>query len=293
MLGGLLVTVGGWRLIFLVNPPVAVIALLLTLRLANTRPPQVRPMDPPGIALSVLTLTTLTFGLIEGGTNGWANPTPWIALAVALVGAIGLGIVERRVAHPVLPPALVHRGDLSSSILAAAVATLVFYGILYSLTLWLQHQQELSPLQTGLAFIPMTLPMCVLPIFTGKLVARFGARHVILAGLACDVLAGAFLLGAGTTASAFGWIVAAQVALVLASTTVIPAATADVAVRAPADIAGAAQGALNASRQAGSALGVAILGPLVALPHIGGVLTVITALTILAVVTSRRSRPAA
>lgn len=276
VLGGMLVTMGGWRLIFMVNPPIAIIAFALTKGLVNARPPRVRPLDTPGIILSIVVLTSATYGLIDGGTTGWVRVGPWVALGIAMAAAIILAVVERQVAHPVLPLALVRRGDLSSSIFAASAATLVFYGILYSLTLWMQEQQNLSPWQTGLSFIPMTLPMCFLPIYTGKLVARFNARKVILVGLVCDVLAGVFLLAIGmTNSNAIVWIVAAEVALVLASTTVIPAATAFVSIRATPDIAGAAQGTLNAGRQAGSALGVAILGPLTSLSIIGNVLTLI------------------
>ncbi|WP_206069895.1 MFS transporter [Knoellia koreensis] len=290
MLGGLLVTAGGWRLVFLVNPSIAALALLLSRKLANPRPAQVRPLDLPGIALSVVALVALTYGLIDGGTNGWGRPIPWVSVAVAVLAGLALAVVERRVEHPVLPPSLVAHRDLDASIVAAAVATLVFYGVLYSLTLWLQGERGWTPLQTGLAFVPMTLPMCVLPIFAGRLVARFGARRVILVGLAFDVLAGALLLGA-TSGASIGWVLAAQVPLVLASTTVIPAATADVAVHAPAEVAGAAQGALNAGRQAGSALGVAILGPLAALPHVGLVLVGISVLAVLVAFAGRRPTP--
>lgn len=293
ILGGLLVTAGGWRWVFLVNPPVALLALWIGRRQGNARPAAVRPLDLPGIGCSIVVLTALTYGLIDGGTSGWDRPTPVIALGLALVAAITLRIVEGRVEHPVLPPALVRRRDLSGSIVAAAVATLVFYGILYTLTLWLQRERGLTPLETGLAFVPMTLPMCVLPIYTGKLVARLGARRVIFAGLCFDVVAGACLLGVTNAHGSLGWIVAAEIALVLASTTVIPAATADVAVNAPGEMAGAAQGALNAGRQAGSALGVAILGPLSALPTIGIVLVALSAVAVALAVAgqARRSAP--
>ncbi|MEI2777359.1 MAG: MFS transporter [Tetrasphaera sp.] len=291
ILGGLLVAAGGWRWVFLVNPPIALIALWLGRRQANARPATVRPLDLPGIGASIVTLTALTYGLIEGGTSGWDRPQPWIALGVALAAAIALRVIEGRAEHPVLPPALVRRRDLSGSIVAAAIATLVFYGILYTLTLWLQRERGLTPVETGLAFVPMTLPMCVLPVYTGKLVARFGARRVILGGLCFDVVAGASLLGVTSAHGSLGWIVAAEIALVLASTTVIPAATADVAVNAPSEMAGAAQGALNAGRQAGSALGVAILGPLTALPTIGGVLVTLSAVAVILAVAGQ-VRPA-
>lgn len=218
VLGGLLVTAGGWRLVFLVNPPVALLALLLARRLTNAVPASARPLDRLGILLSVVALGSLTFGCIEGGTSGWGRPIPVITLGVAILALTGLVIAERRSPHPVLPPGLLSRRQVRADVLAAAVATLVFYGMLYTLTLWYQRERGFTPLSAGLAFVPMTLPMCVLPIFTGRLVAHFGARHLILFGLSGDVLAGVLLRFVGVHSPVL-WVVVAEIALVLASTT--------------------------------------------------------------------------
>ena len=282
LLGGLLVTLGGWRLVFLVNPPIAVLSLVLVLGVANVVPPKVRPLDRPGVTLSIVLLGCLTFGLIDGGTNGWVRATPLISLALAAVALVALVQVERRAEHPVLPPALLARAQVRLDIIAATAATLVFYGMLFMLTLWYLRERGFSALDTGLAFVPMTLPMCVLPMVTGRLIATFGARRLIIFGLTCDVFAGLLLTGVGVHSSLL-WIVVAEIALVLASTTAIPAATADMSVAAPKEYAASAQGALNASRQAGSALGVAVLGPLTSLRTAG---VILAALALVAVTLS-------
>lgn len=279
LLGGLLVTAGGWRLVFLVNPPIAAVSFLFLVGVANVIPPTIRPLDRPGIALSIVSLGSLTYGFIDGGTNGWARLAPAVALVIGCVAIVALVLVERRAEHPVLPPALLARAEVRTDMIAAAMATLVFYGILFTLTLWYQRERGFSALETGLVFIPMTLPMCVLPMFTGKLIAYFGARRLILFGLACDVLAGLLLAGVGLS-SPLLWVIVAEVALVLASTTTIPAATADMAVAAPPEYAGSAQGALNAGRQAGSALGVALLGPLTSLHVAGTILAALSAIVL-------------
>ncbi len=264
------------------NPPIAAVSFLLVVGVANIVPPKIRPLDRLGIALSIVALGSLTFGFIDGGTNGWARPAPIASLVVAVAALAALVGVERRAEHPVLPPALLARPAVRTDVLAASTASLVFYGMLFTLTLWYERQRGLSALSTGLVFIPMTLPMCVLPIFTGRLVAYFGARRLIVFGLACDVLAGLLLAGVGLN-SPLVWLVVAEIALVLASTTTIPAATADVAVAAPSDYAASAQGALNAARQAGAALGVALLGPLTSL-HVAGVTLAALSAVALAVV---------
>lgn len=261
--------------------------------MANVVPATVRPLDRPGIALSIVALGGLTFGFIDGGTNGWARAAPIVALVVAVAALVILVGVERRADHPVLPPVLLARPAVRTDVLAAATASLVFYGMLFTLTLWYERERGFSALSTGLVFIPMTLPMCVLPIFTGRLVAFFGARRLIVFGLACDVLAGLLLAGVGVQ-SPLVWVVVAEIALVLASTTTIPAATGDVAVAAPAEYAASAQGALNATRQAGAALGVALLGPLTSL-HVAGTILAALSLVALAVVLRsviRSNRPA-
>lgn len=281
VLGGILVTLGSWRLIFVVNPLVILFALGMIVRMTNVRPDKVRPLDRWGIALSIIVLGSASWGFIDAGTNGWGRPDSSLALAVAAIALVLLVWVERRVAHPVLPPGLFANPEVSVAGLAAAMATLVFYGILFTLTLWYQRDRGLSPLMTGLAFVPMTLPMCVLPIVTGRMVAAIGARKLILFGLFFDVLAGLMLIGVGDSGSWLLWVVLAELALVLASTTVIPAGTAQVAVSAPAEYAASAQGALNAGRQAGSALGVAILGPLTSMHTVGWVLASLSFVTIL------------
>lgn len=291
LLGGLLVTAGGWRLIFLVNPPIAILAMILVRKIPHGSSSQGRPLDLPGIVLSTIALGATTLALITGGTDGWGRPLPLVALAVGLVGWVALIMAESKVAHPVLPPSMFRFGGISANIAAAGVASLVFYGMLFTLTLWYEQERGFSPLSTGLAFVPMTLPMCVLPIFTGRLTAAFGAVRLIIFGLACDVVAGAMLIGVGGSHGSVVWVLLAEVALVLASTTTIPAATAAIAVAAPAEYAGSAQGGLNAGRQAGSAMGVALLGPLTgSLAMIGILLAAISVLTLLGVVGATRSR---
>lgn len=288
VLGGALVSLGGWRLVLLVNPPIALIALIAARTLSGHRPKDHRPIDGAGLALSILGLGSLTFGLIDGGTAGWARPAPVIAVALALLVFGLLTLVERRAASPVLPPSLVRLGRVNADLVTGAVATLVFYGVLFAVTLWLQDQRSLTPLQVGLFFLPMTLPMCFMPLVAGRLVARFGARPVIMVGLVADILSGMLLACADRDAS-LGWIIGAEVALVLASTLAIPAATADMAIAAPKHLAGTAQGAFNASRQAGSAIGVAVLGTLATLRADGVVLAACAVLALIVVAITHRT----
>lgn len=291
VLGGALVALGGWRLVLLVNPPLALIALIGARKLPSGRAPGRAPggrqVDRAGLALSIAGLGLLAFGLIDGGTEGWARPVPVIAVVAALAAIAALAVVERRAAAPALPPALLRLRRVSADLVAGSVASLVFYGVLYSATLWLETQRGLSALETGLFFLPMTLPMCFMPLIAGRLVVRLGARRVILAGLALDVASGA-LLALGGGHGSLGWIIGAQVALVFGSTLAIPAATADMSVASPPRLAATGQGVFSASRQAGAALGVALLGSLASLRSDGVALAGLAVVSVALVVAAGR-----
>ncbi|GGU80838.1 MFS transporter [Streptomyces albospinus] len=279
VLGGGLIELGGWRLVFLVNPPIALAALLLARRLpappARAAGNALRALDRPGLLLSTTALAALTFGLVEAGIEGWAAPPAWGPIAGALLAFAALTAVERRAAAPVLPPALLALPRVRAAMLAAAVSCFAFFGGMYLLAVRLQHAYGLSPLAAGLASLPLTFPVCVMPFFTGRLVARHGARPVLLTGMSATALAGVLLLLAGNGHAPLPLIVAAELALAAAGTLSIPGAAAEMAVAAPAELAATGQGALNGIRQAGSALGVAVLGTLGGLPGAGGVLVVI------------------
>lgn len=262
VLGGALVALGGWRLVFLVNPPVALAAWFVARGLAGSgEARQQRRFDTAGLALTTVGLGTLTYGLVAAGTSGWTEPEPLAALAAALIAFVALAVVERRAPDPVLPPELLRLGRIQANLIAAVAANFVFYGLLFSLTLWLENERGLSPVMTGVAFLPMMLPMCVLPLLTGRLVHRFGARPLILVSLVVDIAVGVILAFVGPHSS-LALVIAPQVVLAVGTTLAIPGITADMAVATPARFAATGQGALNAARQAGSALGVAVLGTL-------------------------------
>jgi DHA2 family methylenomycin A resistance protein-like MFS transporter len=286
VLGGLLVELGGWRLVFLAAPPIALVALALSRLLPSPVRQTARALDRPGLLLSTGALGALTFGLVEAGVSGWGSPLALVPLVLAVAGFVALAVVERRAAAPVLPPSLLALPRVRAALVAAAVSCFAFFGGLYLLDLWLQHSYHLSPLNAGLASLPLTLPVCVMPFFTGRLVARHGARPVLLAGMSATVLAGLLLLPATGHHPPLALVMVAELALAGAGTLSIPGAAAEMAVAAPAELAATSQGALNGIRQAGSALGVAVLGTVSTLSTAG---VVVLAVGVLAVVLVERA----
>ncbi|MFI2199873.1 MFS transporter [Streptomyces sp. NPDC020192] len=283
VLGGALVELGGWRLVFLVNPPLALAALLLARRLPAPPVRAARALDRPGLLLSTAGLGLLTFGLVEAGIEGWGAARALLPLGAALVCFVAVAVVERRVAAPVLPPALLALPRVRSAMVAAAVSCFAYFGGMYLLAVWLQRTYDLTPLRAGLATLPLAFPVCVMPFFTGRLVARHGPRPVLLTGMSATVAAGVLLACAVGHRPALPLIVAAELALAAAGTLSIPGAAAAVAVAAPPEYAATSQGALNGIRQAGSALGVAVLGTLGALAASGYLLIGVGAIAVLLV----------
>jgi DHA2 family methylenomycin A resistance protein-like MFS transporter len=256
LLGGLLVDLYGWRAVFLLNPPIALISLLAMRRVRSPRGH--RLIDWWVQALACVLLGLLAEALIEPS---------WIAWLSALVALVALVVVERRSHAPALPGGLL--AVTWPELLAGAVANFAFSGALFVLTLLLQDTRHLTPLATGLAFLPLTLPMTVNPLLTGRLVARYGPRPPILGGLA---LLATGLAGVSLTDYLAPWLVVMGLGLSF----VLPALMAGILTSAPTGTAGTAGGVLNASRQVGATLGVAILG---GLSHPLPVAAIMTALT--------------
>ena len=239
LLGGLLTQTFGWRAIFLVNVPVALVALALS-RSAPATPPKPGRVDLIGQISAIVALSTLTYALVEG--------SPWI-LTVSVVAAAVFVASQRR------PDAMFPRRLLSRGLLAGAIANFALSGVLFVLSLYFQETRGYSPSSTGLAFLPLTIPTAFNPIFTGRLVARIGPRIPAVSGF--------LLMSTGTLLQAFtSWSVIALALLGFGVSLAIPSLLAAAVGSAPPELAGTAGGALNASRQTGAVLGVAILGAL-------------------------------
>jgi DHA2 family methylenomycin A resistance protein-like MFS transporter len=293
-LGGLLLgidTPSAWRLVFLVNPPFALLGFLLIRGIGDPGRGPRRRVDAAGLLLSVTGLGAAAFGLIDAGPRGWTDPVVLTAFGVSVLSFAALTAVERRAEAPALPPALLSLGRVRTAIAAAGLTNFLWYGLWFVLAIWLETVRGLSPLETGLFFLPASLPMSVVPPLTARAVARFGARRTMLTGFATYVAAAALLLALGARAPL--WLYALGALLFsLAAVQVVPAVTAEISLSAPERYAATGQGALYAARQAGSALGVAVVSAVgvADLPGAALVLLAGAALALLLVTLSGRAR---
>jgi DHA2 family methylenomycin A resistance protein-like MFS transporter len=257
-----------WRLIFLLNLPVGAVALVLLAR--TPRSPRRPSAEPPrsdrlGQVSAVLAMGGLTFGAIEAGAVGFADPRVGIAFAVAVVALALFVSAQVRGAHPIVPARLVRSRPVVLAVLIGFAFMVGYYGLPFVLSLYLQQARGLSALGTGVVFLPMMLVGLVLTPFAARLGERFGRPLLITSGLAAMAV-GALAIALVPAGTSF-WPLAGLLVLVgLAGPLVMPPTMAVLLDNAPAGLAGTASGVFNTSRQLGGALAVAVFGALLAHP---------------------------
>ena len=261
VLGGALVAAVGWRSIFGVNVPVCLLTVTMLRRYVDESPKNPgRRTDVPGLLLGVTALSALTAGFITAGQQGWLTPLPGALLAVGLIAGAFFVRAEHSQPHPVLPLSLLRSRDLSGATAVGLIFNLVLYGSLLCLSLYLQQERHEPVLTTGLLLLPMSLVVGAGSLASGRLTARFGPRPPMIAGLMLAAVGAALLATAGA-ATSLTLILGGSVLLGLVSLAMSAMTAAVVGAVGPGH-AGVASGILNAARQSGGALGVALLGSL-------------------------------
>ncbi len=260
LFGGIIVEALSWRWVLLINPPIALGVAIVAWAVVTER---VRNRELTFDLAGALTLTIgqiiLVYGVVEAGLKGWStfDALGPIILGIALLGVFGL-IEARFASNPLIP-----FKQLTHTLRAANNIVLLFSAALFPMwvlsSLYLQQVLGLSPLHTGLIFLPMTLVLGLVAQRAGKLVNSFGVRTVLGAGLAM-LTAGLLLLSfVGSSGSGIvyimvpGLLVAAGIAMSIVPSTI--AATTG----AKEGQAGLASGLVNTSRQVGGGLGLAVL----------------------------------
>lgn len=256
--GGALVQAAGWRSVFLINVPIGALVLALTWTRSVACPRSDRRIDWPAQLAAGIALALLTDALIAAGARAWDH-TAW-STAGLVIATLTFLVLEHRSQSPVVNRALLRSGRVRTGLLAAAITNFALSGALFVLPLLLQQQRHLSPLQTGLAFLPLTVPFAVNPPLTGRIVARVGSRRPILAGLALLTCGGSVLACTIFTEGAYRWLALGLLLTGFGISYVLPALVAAIISAAPEGTAGAVGGLLNAVRQVGATLGVALMG---------------------------------
>lgn len=258
-LGGALATID-WRLVFAINVPVsaAILVLIGRVSVSRTRPAR---FDWAGQGIATAGLTALVWGLIEGGSTGWTQPTVVAAIGVALISLPAFIAVERRVLAPMLPLGLFRPRSMQIALAIGFAFNFCWFGSVFVVSLHLQQQLGLSSLEAGLVFLPASMLSIAGNIASGYLANRFSSRVPMVAGMAMISIGLATMTA--TAALDSPWLFAVGLMFVGPGGSIsVPSATGIVLDVAPDDSAGLAGGVSNAFRQLGSTLSIAVLGAL-------------------------------
>jgi DHA2 family methylenomycin A resistance protein-like MFS transporter len=261
--GGALIALVGWRSIFLVNLPIGLGGLWLTWRYASeTLHSSDRKLDLLGQATAIGALGCLAGALIEGGALGWSHL--WVLggfCAFALLATLFVWR-ERRAQQPMLPLSLFNQRMFALTSAVGLLVNVAFYGLIFVLSLYFQRINHLSPLATGLAFLPMMGAVLPMNLLAARAAERFGAPVIIatgaaVAGAGCVALIG---IGGGTHC----WLLCTPLLAMGAGLgLLVPPLTSTLLGSVEKARSGIAAGVLNATRQTGSVLGVALFGSLI------------------------------
>ncbi|MFE6891781.1 MFS transporter [Streptomyces sp. NPDC057694] len=281
VLGGVLVSADlfgtGWRSVFLVNVPVAVVALILAVRtVPETRSARPEPLDGPGTVLLTLALLSLLVPLTEGQASGWPLWT-WLSLAAFPLLAYLFYAVEARADRagrtPLIPPSLLRLTSLRRGLVMMVPFSIGFSGFMFVIAVALQQGERVAATTAGLALAPMAGAFFVTSLLGPRLVARWGTRVVTAGGLLQGLGIGLIALAAWRTWPDLGIVQLLPGAVVagIGQALQLPVLFRIILSEVPATRAGVGGGVMTTTQQASLALGVATLGTLFLslAPHVG------------------------
>jgi EmrB/QacA subfamily drug resistance transporter len=263
VVGGLLVSLAGWRSVFWINIPVGLVAITLAVRyIPESRAPHPRRFDPVGQVLMVVLLSALTFAIIEAPRRGWTAPEIVAAFAAALAALIGFLVCEPRRAEPLIDLRFFRSIPFASATVTAVASFAALGGFLLINTLYLQDVRHLSPLHAGLDTLPMALMTMVASPISGRIVGGRGPRLPLMVAGGCFMVS-CGLLATITPTTSFTLLFAAYFVFGLGFGLVNAPITNAAVSGMPRAQAGVASAVASTSRQIGQTLGVAVVGALV------------------------------
>ncbi len=268
-LGGWLLEHFWWGSIFLINVFVATVAILLGLVFVpESKDPAATPLDPLGAVLSIAGLVALVYAIIEAPAIGWTDPVVigcFVASAVLIVAFLWW---ETRTEHPMLRLEFFENPRFSA---ASGAITLVFFamfGTVFLLTQYLQYVLGFTPLEAGIRVMPIATMIIAAPL-SARFVERIGTKIVVSAGLVIVAVAMAWLATISID-SGYGHVAITLVLLGMGMGTAMAPATDSIMGSLPLAKAGVGSAMNDTTRQIGGALGVAVLGSILASVYASG-----------------------
>jgi EmrB/QacA subfamily drug resistance transporter len=264
LIGGILVQLIDWRSVFWINIPVGIAAIFLTAKFVpESKAPHPRKIDPLGQVLMILTLGLLVFGIIEAPNHGWGSDLILGCFAGSLLCGAGLIYWEAHHPEPLIDLRFFRSPPFSGAAIVSVCAFVSMGGFLFLNTLYLQEVKGYSPLHAGVALLPMAALMMFFAPLSGRVIGHRGARLSIVVGAVFVLAAGLVAaLPAGEPGNVRLFIAFALLGTGLGWAN--PAITNTAVSGMPREQAGVAGAVASTTRQLGSALGVAIIGSVIA-----------------------------
>jgi EmrB/QacA subfamily drug resistance transporter len=261
--GGLLLELSSWSAVFWLNVPIVGVALVAGLRLVpESRDPAPGAFDLRGAALSIATLVTLVYGIIEATPRGWTDPVVLACFASAAVLAVVFVAWERRVAEPMLPLGFFRNPRFTVASLGIGLVFFAMMGSVFAFTQYLQFAHGFSALEAGAAMLPLALGLVMGAGASNKLVGRVGRTRVIAGGLmgVAAVLSTSLVWTPDMAPVMLGLV---TFGLAISMGSVMAPATDSVMGAVPEAKAGVGSAMSDVTRQVGGALGVAVIGSII------------------------------
>lgn len=267
LLGGVLTEYASWRWCLLVNVVFAIIAVAGSFAfLGKTPPATVKPrVDVPSVATVTLGLFGIVYGFSNAETNGWSAPLTIVCLAAGVLLLALFVFLQTKVSHPLLPMRIILNRDRGGAYLVLALISIGMFAVFLFLTYYLTGTLGFTSLQTGFAFLPMTLAiMLMATVFGARLLPVVGPRILVFAGGLMGAIGLALLTRIGIDSSYAGVVLPGLIVLGLGLglifSSTINIATAGVS----REDAGVASATVNTMQQIGGSIGTALLSTLAA-----------------------------
>ncbi|MDR6944406.1 MFS transporter [Mucilaginibacter pocheonensis] len=281
ILGGLLLHISNWRMIFFVNIPICLAGILLSIKLKDSEKHVNKGFDIPGQFTWMLALTALIAAIIELHHLGFNNPVIYGSLIFSAIMFLLFLRIEQRAASPILPLDLFTSSTFNVLVLMGIVLNATYYGTVFVLSLYLQDVLHYSSLTAGMAFLPLTAGFIISNLISGRLMAKYGTRVPILTGLTIGSIgfAGLLIAGSGTP---YWQLFIPFITIPMGMGLAVPAMTTGILSTVAKTRSGTASAVLNTSRQAAGAMGVAVFGAMAN----GGVTAIVHAITVSSVISA-------
>jgi EmrB/QacA subfamily drug resistance transporter len=270
LVGGLLTEQLDWSWIFFVNVPIGILGIAASFILIPESKDESHEqrLDLPGLLTSGIGLFALTYGLIEANTYGWTSGRILGAFAVAAVMLVAFVLLELHQRLPMLDLSLFRNGTFAGANLAVLLVALAMFGVFFFVSLYMQGILGYSAVEAGAAFLPMTVLIILIAPIAGKTSDRVGSRWLMTSGMILVAVQLLYFSRLDEHASYLDLLPALIVGGMGMALVMTPSAAA--AVRAlPVDKSGVGSAVLNAFRQVGGSIGIALMGAIMA-HEVGG-----------------------